>query len=716
MTTRNIAFLTGLCAAVLLGASAVSQSVDVGASAELAASAGTRAINLGLATQDMMLDVMPQDMLLDGRTALFSVPESGQSRDLNGDGDQNDSIMHVFDATSGRVRNLRLSIAGNLVLQGGVFAFFAREDTVDLNGDGDVNDVVLHVYDTERGSLLNLRLASREFSGLFTDGRRLAFCVEESSQGKDLNQDGDTDDQVAHIFDLQTNRVLNMGLAVQGVGPENLTLGGRWMAIGVFEGLTFTREDGTMAVGVDLNGNGLVGDTVLHLFDTATGRVKNLRLPLGAFRFGEPDGFEFGFNVGGGAAMLAVSENRQGVDLNGDNDIGDVVLHRIDLASGRVVNTRIAAVSAGQDNVFPSLSALPSPFAFQEGLAVFNLSEPDEGKDFNGDGDRMCEVNKGKDLNGDGDIRLDEFVMALADFSGDEPRIVSTGLAVTFLPGDNVDFQSIPTEATAFQIRGNLVTFAASEERQGNRDLNGDGDSIDTVLHIADLSTMTTLNTRLSAAPAYRSRQAPLLPASDGLAVVPLREARQGNRDLNRDGDTADTVLQILDVRSGRSRNTGVAVAADELLIDDFLLLTPPLMIRGETFVSLLLDEDRRDLNGDGDTADRVLHILDIATGRLTNLGRAVASSGFPESERDLAFDFVGLSVGSGALSGFVGPSVTTSDGPGLGDAYTFIVSEADQGNVDLNGDGDTDDKVVYATRLTDRDRNGRFDFTEGRD
>jgi hypothetical protein len=31
----------------------------------------------------------------------------------------------------------------------------------------------------------------------------------------------------------------------------------------------------------------------------------------------------------------------------------------------------------------------------------------------------------------------------------------------------------------------------------------------------------------------------------------------------------------------------------------------------------------------------------------------------------------------------------------------------------DLNGDGDTDDRVVFATRLTDRDRNSRFDFAE---
>ena len=35
------------------------------------------------------------------------------------------------------------------------------------------------------------------------------------------------------------------------------------------------------------------------------------------------------------------------------------------------------------------------------------------------------------------------------------------------------------------------------------------------------------------------------------------------------------------------------------------------------------------------------------------------------------------------------------------------------QGNIDLNGESDTDDKVMHATRLTDRNLNGRFDFFE---
>jgi hypothetical protein len=122
-----------------------------------------------------------------------------------------------------------------------------------------------------------------------------------------------------------------------------------------------------------------------------------------------------------------------------------------------------------------------------------------------------------------------------------------------------------PPDPFALQIQDNFATFIVSEARESHRDLNGDGDAEDFLLHIADLSTLTTLSTGLSGPFAYRALQSPVFPASEGRVVVPMSEARQGNRDLNGDGDTQDIVLQSLDTRTGRARNTGVAVAADRL-------------------------------------------------------------------------------------------------------------------------------------------------------
>jgi hypothetical protein len=328
----------------------------------------------------------------------------------------------------------------------------------------------------------------------------------------------------------------------------------------------------------------------------------------------------------------------------------------------------------------------------------------------------MSEPFSARDFNADGD--LDDFVLALADLRGREPRIVNTGLAVTTLPANGDDFEFFFAEAYGLQISDNLVSFLVPEPQQDNRDLNGDGDATDTVLHIADLSSFTTRNTGLSGTQAFRSAQAPLLPLSDRHALVPVNELRQGNRDLNGDGDTQDIVLQRFEMSSGNVTNTGVAVSIDNFR---FIGVPPgfPLVIRGETFVAALVDEEGLDLNSDGDTRDRVLHLLDVSSGTVTNTGLASGASGFPFNTVDLDFYFAAINGMSGGpftiFSGFAGPSVPTDDGPGIGDAFTFLVSETDQGNIDLNGDGDANDLVVHATRLSDRDRNGRLDFAEPR-
>ena len=720
MITGKATFLTALGCVALLAASGVSQSQDF-------ARAGTHAVNLGVAT------ILP--MLLDGNTAVLRVDEASQHQDLNGDGDMVDQVVHVFDATTGELRNFGLSIdvsneglpvvgANPLLLQDRLFAFWALEEAADLNGDGDRDDVVLHVYDTERRSLRNLRLAGRrvEEGGLLFDGRRLVFGVDEANQGqRDLDGDGNADGLVLHVFDSITGRVQNTTLGATAVAPRGVVQHERWLVVAVPEG------------GMDLNGNGKLGDLVAHLFDTANGRITNLKLALGfdpIFFVGDTP-----FAAGAGVALVDVSESGQAADLNGDQDLNDNVLHVVDLASARIRNTGLA-----QRFEMPV-------FDEERGLAAFNVSEFSQGVDLNGDGRiagdslhvlsirtglirnlraslrlisfqtkgrallAMSEQARAQDLNGDGD-QLDD-ILAFADLASAVPRIVSTGLDISgdATPGDS--FPPFFNDVLAQQTSGELTTFLVSEADQGNRDLNGDGDADDFVLHIADASTFTTLNTRLDGSAVYRTIQAPLLPTTGGRVVVPVMESKQGGRDLNRDGDAVDTVLQLLDVRSGQIRNTGVAVATEGTVFPFEI----PLAVRGEDFISILVAEDTADLNSDGDTEDRVLHIFDVATQRLTNTGRASGTKVvLPPLFPDFDLEFTGQTDALGFFKDFflkLNSPVPPIVGPGIGDAYTFIVSEAAQGNVDLNGDGDTDDRIVHATRLTDRDRNGRFDFTE---
>ena len=74
------------------------------------------------------------------------------------------------------------------------------------------------------------------------------------------------------------------------------------------------------------------------------------------------------------------------------------------------------------------------------------------------------------------------------------------------------------------------------ELAQGNTDLNGDGDVIELVFHVYDVSSGTTTNVGLAA---YDIQL-------DGNTITFLvSESFQGSTDLNGDGDSSDSVLHL---------------------------------------------------------------------------------------------------------------------------------------------------------------------------
>ncbi len=141
----------------------------------------------------------------DGRF-IANFPENGA--DLNGDGDTTDLVAHLIDHHG--MTNMRVSASmwslGRVAapLAGSAFAFSVEERTErrDLNGDGDVTDRVVHVWSD--GSVTNLRIAHGDstlpvddpFASTFAPTGapgELEVGVSESVQGP-INGDGDTDD------------------------------------------------------------------------------------------------------------------------------------------------------------------------------------------------------------------------------------------------------------------------------------------------------------------------------------------------------------------------------------------------------------------------------------------------------------------------------------------------------------------------------------------
>jgi len=232
------------------------------------------------------------------------------------------------------------------------------------------------------------------------------------------------------------------------------------------------------------------------------------------------------------------------------------------------------------------------------------------------------------DLTGDGD--LDDIVLRTFD--------TATAQLTTLCPAD------------AVAVAGDTVAFLRPESA-GNAtgcpagpDLNGDGDTSDAVVHLSQ-----------AGGPAQNLRQAATAIAlsSPWLAAL-VSEGAQGNTDLNGDGDSSDTVLEVHPVSGGSWTN--VHQAADSVDVSGAV-------------VAFITPEAAQgvDLNGDGDTNDRVLQLYYADTDELINVGRA-------------AEEFV--------LTGSL---------------VAFRTSEAAQGNTDLNCDGDTQDDVLQVYDLVSR-------------
>ena len=160
------------------------------------------------------------------------------SRDLNGDGDESDSVMSVFDGT---IRNLGVSTLDFVLGEAAtascgdvqLLAFRAPEVTqgaISLNGDPDADDFVMHVYDAESQTTRNLGQAASacDFAACDprnpyqVDGDRVTFLTLESDQDTDLNGDGDTTDLVLQVYDFCADVVTPLG-AVDPDGRVNAT-------------------------------------------------------------------------------------------------------------------------------------------------------------------------------------------------------------------------------------------------------------------------------------------------------------------------------------------------------------------------------------------------------------------------------------------------------------------------------------------------------------
>lgn len=556
-----------------------------------------------------VFDLLSYSFLIDVDGVVFSVMESAQGgADLNNDGDSEDHVLHVYNSVYHTMTNLQLAAyPQSFRVDGPIVAFAVDEGAQghgDLNGDGDDDDKVLHVHDIKQGTTRNLRLWADDtnLGNLRLDGLSLAWLVRELDQGLDLNGDGDTHDFVVHFHDVASGVTKNIGYAVEQSG---LQLCGTKVAFAVREALE------------DLNGDRDTSDSVIHVYDHGTGNVINLGLAL-------EEGIGPRMDVSDTVLAFGVYENAQGhVDLTGDGDSVDLVAHVYDVATGRTENLAIGIDEFISDGVHVDGDTV-----------AFQIVEKDPGGNLGG-----------SDLNDDGD--LDDTTVFVYNSQNDVLK--NLGLAV------RGDFQAVHVEGTS-------VVFRVFEDDQGDSDLNGDGDSLDSVMHWFDRETGITTNLGLEASGySYQSVQ-----FNEPFAAFEVGESAQANTDFDGDGAVDGFVVHVFDAMSGTTTNLGLS-APFFSLFSEF-----PAYVVGKGVTAVAVPEKVVDLNLDGDTADRVIHVAYGLPGDCGNLGRV--GNGCPGSG-----GFTPALALTGCPAPGFGVTLSVTNGLGGAPALVFFGMEADE-------------------------------------
>ncbi len=331
----------------------------------------------------------------------------------------------------------------------------------------------------------------------------------------------------------------------------------------------------------DLTDDGDVDDSVLHVLHRPAGTRATLNslgpaegvvVAAGGAAFLRPEGAD-------AAARTAVAETTYDPPAGILDAPGDELALPLEIeAAGRIVDVDVFGVTIDHTFVSDLVLTLRSPSGSEVVLSARNGANG-KGYEATGFDDEATLPVHAVAAPFAGTFRPDE---SLRRLHGEEAK------GTWFLEIDD----------EVLQDTGSVLAWGLAVQVMPTDDLNDDGDADDRVVHL--YTDGRVINTERAASAVALSQ--------DWLAAL-VAEAEQGGADLDGDADADDAVLHVLP----RQEADPAAWSNTQLAADALRL--------GGSLVAFAIPEAKRgrrgtDLNGDGDTADRILGLYDASLGR----------------------------------------------------------------------------------------------------
>lgn len=519
----------------------------------------------------------------------------------------------------------------------------------DFNGDGDFSDSIAVRVNTATQSIESLDVAAEE---LFFARRTLFLAVDESDDGRDWNGDGVLDDRVLlHLTPNATTPTFIDELDGSAAMPA-ISIGGT-VTYAVAEAPTVDMETNLRTVTVP--SSGAVPSVPAMIFSTNDPTM---------------DGISFALRGNDDDIIFVSSDETIEGDLNNDLDATDTTIFGV-IDAGAAQPEAVCSCLAIAPNSTPTAVPLD---AGQDFLVAFLVDESAEGENLNAL-DNFDMAWQPPACASVPDTDQDDFVLhwfQLTDLAmGTVP--VNTGLV-----GE--------ADGTAYALRSEFVGVVSEEASEGGCDLNGDGDSIDSIFRWVDASN-----------PA--AEPLPVVTSSQLLAVNTTIPGGSGG--VIRLTDT--WVLSVDEEADGRDYDNDPAVDRNVIGAHNPSSPTEPWnFVHGNSAtprpvgLTWMTEDPESSSRFFGAFAEEFGGIGNAGNGDIN--GDGDGSDSLPTVVRVFEADVLTF-LGDATL-----PRATSRTNSGLTveeNVAFHRVSEADQGNGDFNGDGDSNDLVLQRFSLT---------------